>query len=547
MTRNYTTTKGHAHAVYDGSSWCVLAHPTNDRTAADEACPLGGHSYARGVTVDAWRDEAGFAHRDWRVEGAAADALGSLNPTGNDDQWASLKDVAEAAIAVAFDRVAYDALRAASATRAEAIAEDEQASKALANHEAQPNADWATCNVCAAPILEALYGPGWVHAVTEPHPFERWLTPEGKPSSRPYCNACSNVERHLIHQPEQAVGSYHCPCGWSRAVLEGQTMAEAKAAHEGSDVHAIATETIEPVTEEQAIAAVASARAEVGALNTLLTRAEAEVLVALWADHSLPTGLVVMQFGYSDVDDWVGMQEVDDLGVDDEPMCLASEAPGAPDPATFLAAFREDAEVERLVEDGYSVGEAEDIAAHDDGDHHEESEPGCPRCADTHDPEDDALTPAWRQHLASRHEHQPGVEPESPRLPCILCDTPEPTPPTGLDEVRAAYRPTHEETTATITERIQTEEIDPVQTIDLTPGNAEQANMLTYLARAFAEQAMVPNAYGAIRSVIDLARCLQANDAETLKGVMDELDRMEASFGPDTPAGKAARIRSEEA
>ena len=74
-TKRFSTTKGHAHAVYDGSSWAVIAHPTNDRTAADEACPLGGHSYAFRVEVDAWRDEAGFAHRDWRAEGLAATDL----------------------------------------------------------------------------------------------------------------------------------------------------------------------------------------------------------------------------------------------------------------------------------------------------------------------------------------------------------------------------------------------------------------------------------------------------------------------------------------
>ena len=83
-----------------------------------------------------------------------------------------------------------------------------------------------------------------------------------------------------------------------------------------------------------------------------------------------------------------------------------------------------------------------------------------------------------------------------------------------------------------------------MDSIDMTPGNAEQANMLTMLAEQFARQGMTPNAFGAMSSVLDLARCLQANDPERLQGVIDELARLEASFGPGTPAGKAALIRS---
>ena len=266
-------------------------------------------------------------------------------------------------------------------------------------------------------------------------------------------------------------------------------------------------------TEEDVLAAIAAARAETEADGTALTPDEARALVALWAEGSLPTGLVVMQFGYADVDDWVGLQDVDDVD-DDQPLCLATEAPGAPDPAAFLTEFLQDAEVERLVDDGYSVGEAENIMAHDDGAHDEESDPGCPRCDDLYDEEEEeALTPAWRQHLQSRHDHVPGVEPKSPRLPCAICDT------------------TPEETT--------------MQTIDLTPGNEEQANILTMLTRSFASQGMVPNAFGAMASVLDLARCLQANDPERLLAVIADLQRMDAQFGPDTPAGKAAAARAD--
>jgi hypothetical protein len=33
--------------------------------------------------------------------------------------------------------------------------------------------------------------------------------------------------------------SYHCPCGWSRIVLDGETLADARRAHEGSMIHQI--------------------------------------------------------------------------------------------------------------------------------------------------------------------------------------------------------------------------------------------------------------------------------------------------------------------
>jgi hypothetical protein len=128
-------------------------------------------------------------------------------------------------------------------------------------------------------------------------------------------------------------------------------------------------------------------------------------------------------------------------------------------------------EVEALMRDGYTAGEAEAIVAHGAGDHDEESDTGCPRCADTHDEE------------------------------------------------------------------------DTVETIDLTPGNAEQQNILTMLSEAFAQQGMLPNAYGAMASVLDLARCLQANDPQRLEAVIAHLRNADAQWGPDTPAGRAAKAR----
>jgi len=82
--------------------------------------------------------------------------------------------------------------------------------------------------------------------------------------------------------------------------------------------------------------------------------------------------------------------------------------------------------------------------------------------------------------------------------------------------------------------------------IDLTPGNEEQANILTMLSEQFARQGMVPNAFGAMASVLDLARCLQANAPDVLQGVIDRLQQDEVNWGPDTPAGRAAALRAEE-
>lgn len=31
--------------------------------------------------------------------------------------------------------------------------------------------------------------------------------------------------------------SYDCPCGWSRTILEGETVEDAKRKHEGTDIH----------------------------------------------------------------------------------------------------------------------------------------------------------------------------------------------------------------------------------------------------------------------------------------------------------------------
>jgi hypothetical protein len=91
--RTYQTPEGLAEASYDGLTWHVIAHPANSPRAADMA------------SCEAWRDEAGFAHRDWRAGGAAGDALPS-------DQFSSLRDVAESLIHLAYQRVASAAIRA---------------------------------------------------------------------------------------------------------------------------------------------------------------------------------------------------------------------------------------------------------------------------------------------------------------------------------------------------------------------------------------------------------------------------------------------------
>ena len=92
-------------------------------------------------------------------------------------------------------------------------------------------------------------------------------------------------------------------------------------------------------------------------------------------------------------------------------------------------------------------------------------------------------------------------------------------------------------------ERTKEDPVETIETIDLTPGNAEQANILTMLAEQFAQQGMLPNAYGAMASVLDLARCLQANDPQRLEAVIAHLRNADAQWGPDTPAGRAAKAR----
>ncbi len=49
----------------------------------------------------------------------------------------------------------------------------------------------------------------------------------------------------------------------------------------------------------------------------------------------------------------------------------------APGPGSLL-----EARGFELIRAGYTVGEAEDIIEHDNGDHGRESVPGCPRCED---------------------------------------------------------------------------------------------------------------------------------------------------------------------
>jgi hypothetical protein len=42
--------------------------------------------------------------------------------------------------------------------------------------------------------------------------------------------------------------------------------------------------------------------------------------------------------------------------------------------------YQGDEELDDLLDAGWSVGEADDILGHDDGDHDDEAVPGCPRC-----------------------------------------------------------------------------------------------------------------------------------------------------------------------
>lgn len=54
------------------------------------------------------------------------------------------------------------------------------------------------------------------------------------------CDSCG--DHAIVHRIRKAElpDAYDCICGWSRTRLYGETIADAKRAHEGSDIHRIA-------------------------------------------------------------------------------------------------------------------------------------------------------------------------------------------------------------------------------------------------------------------------------------------------------------------
>jgi hypothetical protein len=127
--RRYSTSKGNAHAAYDGSTWSVAAHPDN------------GEGQSDALVFDAWRDEAGFRGRQWLVSRLGGEAIGD----GDNDMgagWATLKAIAEAAIAVAYDRVEEQHERVTYLASVEAVkAADARGATALHVPNGGPNSD----------------------------------------------------------------------------------------------------------------------------------------------------------------------------------------------------------------------------------------------------------------------------------------------------------------------------------------------------------------------------------------------------------------------
>lgn len=82
------------------------------------------------------------------------------------------------------------------------------AKKVAKNHEAQPNRIWEgpkafRCALCGQPILEAVYVPGWVHAVGMPHPFAPFVYSDGVKAMDHGCLDCGKLKGNAIH-PSQA-------------------------------------------------------------------------------------------------------------------------------------------------------------------------------------------------------------------------------------------------------------------------------------------------------------------------------------------------------
>ena len=93
---------------------------------------------------------------------------------------------------------------------------------------------------------------------------------------------------------------------------------------------------------------------------------------------------------------------------------------------------------QELLDAGYSQGEAEDIQDHDEGQHEEESVPGCPRCDALYDPEPlapfdeqdakvrravQAIAPAGKAIAqAQAHDHDEGAHDEESLPGCPRCE-----------------------------------------------------------------------------------------------------------------------------
>lgn len=389
MARTYSTPLGHAHATYDGSTWHVAAHPSNDPSATDEACPLGGHSYAHGLSCEAWRDEAGFRGRDWRVGRLAQDALGS-------DQWASLREVAEAAIQTASERVAFQrrwgSLRqdrpavAPEPTVDQRIAamrlSDAQAAEPVLAAQAEPTHllvyPQGDCDPVSIVSVDGSLTDDTTAVVRLPNGTlttvltldlvgldgapDPWGDDDddaahfGSPAepvapAAPVAQDERSSQTYSVATPVSGALQVHrdgCQhlarlfASGGGVLSDGHPSPEAaqRAALQDCDRVDLAPCATTPAPEETSMSRLPSAD---------VTNDEALLLTALYAARILPAGLVVMEADGSGTDDgWDGVQEPADL----DPAfahILMAEAPGAPDPEAIVAAMRQNGAVDRLL------------------------------------------------------------------------------------------------------------------------------------------------------------------------------------------------------
>jgi hypothetical protein len=72
-------------------------------------------------------------------------------------------------------------------------------------HSARPDGDYerpggeVRCAACAAPVIEAVYGGGWMHAAAVPHAFLAFVYADGKRQEGGGCLLCGKPDGDALH------------------------------------------------------------------------------------------------------------------------------------------------------------------------------------------------------------------------------------------------------------------------------------------------------------------------------------------------------------